>query len=64
MEATAASATPMRPVNAANQQSAALRRLMFLLCACVVLGLLQGCAALPGTGMAQRIDALLPADVI
>ena len=64
IEAAAASATPMRPVNAANQLSAALRRLAFLLCAGTVLGLLQGCAALPGTGMAQRIDALLPADII
>ena len=54
----------MRPFAAANHLSAALRRLMFLLCAGAVLALLQGCSALPGTGMPQRIDALLPADII
>ena len=54
----------MRPRNAANHLSAALRRLAFLLCAGAVLALLQGCTALPGTGMPQRIDALLPADII
>ena len=56
----------MRPLTAANHLSAALRRLVFLLCAGAVLALLQGCAAPPGTGtgMPQRIDALLPADII
>ena len=61
IKAIAASANLMRSVNAADHLSAALRRLASLLLAGA---LLQGCAALPGTGMVQRIDALLPADII
>ena len=61
IKAIAASANHKRRVNAADHLSAAVRRLASMLFAGA---LLYGCAALPGTGMAQRIDALLPADII